>query len=361
MSLPTKDQLSTAIENPRNILDPDLDGYSAMDGLVGPESYSGGFCIVYPVTNGSKKYAFRLWHTEIEGIKDRLKKISTYLSSANISYFVEFEYVDAALRVPGYNGAAQAVDAVRMEWINGQNLVEYINSIVTDTNLTNQEKKRKLYKLADNFLQMVSCLHENKVSHGDLQHGNIIILDSGEIKLVDYDSVYVPLFTDEVQVTSGLSTYQHPNRKGTKRLASLEDDYFSELIIYLSILCIAEDFDLWTPIDIRNEHILLFSDNDYKDIESSPIYNTVKTFKNSKIKLLLRRLVEYLGTCDFDVFEPLEYLLKNTYTNQPESLTLDGDDVELTSTKRSNIRTKKGHVQIQVIDKDLAKQRYKNN
>ncbi len=361
MSLPTKDQLSTAIENPKNILDPDLDGYSAIDGLVGPESYSGGFCIVYPVTNGSKKYAFRLWHTEIEGIKDRLKKISTYLSSANISYFVEFEYVDDALRVPGYNGVAQVVDAVRMEWINGLNLVEYINSIVTNLNLTNQEKKQNLNKLADNFLKMVSYLHEKKVSHGDLQHGNIIILDSGEIKLVDYDSVYVPLFTDELQVTSGLATYQHPNRKGTKRLASAEDDYFSELIIYLSILCIAEDFALWTPMDARNEHVLLFSDSDYKDIESSSIYKTANSFNNSKIKLLLSRLVDYLVVCDFDVFEPLECILKNAYTIQPESLTLDDEDKELTNIERSNIKTQKVTVQIQHVDKDLAKQRYKKN
>ena len=76
MALPTKDQISNSLESGGNILDPRLAGYNTIEGVIGPECYSGGFCLVYPVSNGTNKYAFRVWHTEIEGIKDRLKKIS---------------------------------------------------------------------------------------------------------------------------------------------------------------------------------------------------------------------------------------------------------------------------------------------
>lgn len=361
MPLPTKDQISTAIENPRNILDPILDGFSTEEGIVGPLSYSGGFCIVYPITDGSSKYALRLWHTEIEGIKDRIKKISKYLATKNLPYFVDFQYVDAALRVPSINGIAQVVDAIRMQWINGLNLVEYINSVITDPLLSPVEKKQKLYKLADSFAQMVSDLHENNISHGDLQHGNIIITDSGDIKLVDYDSVYVPTFTDEKQVTSGLSSYQHPCRKGSGRKASPEDDYFSELVICLSILCIADDFSLWVPFDERNEHVLLFSDKDYRDLTNCSVYNIVKNNSNSKIQRLLSKLVEYLNTNNLDSFEPLENILKSSYLSQPASISLDEDDMDIISSNRTKIKTKKLPVNIPHIDKDAAIKKYKNN
>ena len=75
MALPTKDEICKALEERGNILDSKLAGYDTIDGIMGPEFYPGGFCLVFPVTNGTEKFAFRVWHTEIDGIQNRLAKI----------------------------------------------------------------------------------------------------------------------------------------------------------------------------------------------------------------------------------------------------------------------------------------------
>jgi serine/threonine protein kinase len=362
MALPTKDQISISIENIGNILDPKLTGFNTIDGVIGPECYSGGFCLVYPVTNGNDKYAFRVWHTEIEGIKERLKKISAYLGAHPLPYFVDFDYVDEALKVEDEEGNIQKIDAVRMQWVEGKNLVSYIDSVISDANLSESEKKQKILELATRFKTMVSELHKEGIAHGDLQHGNIIIAHDGSILLVDYDSVYVPTFTDEEQVTSGMAAYQHPCRKGKIYTASKYDDYFSELIIYLSLLCYAEDISLWQPIEERDEYSLLLTEADLADISQSALYKELCKIQNAEIQRLLQELEHNLAITDLGQVRPLENVLINSYEVQPEGKSLDENDIlDLIGEVKPKARYKKTEVEVPYFDEDAAQSRYSQN
>src|SRR5690606_36888343 len=112
---------------------------------------------------------------------------------------------------------------------------------------------------ADNFLKMCQDLRENQISHGDLQEGNILVGEKGAIKLVDYDSICIPEIVGQKELVTGLKAYQHPSRfKGGK--ASLKVDYFSELVIYLSLLIIAEKPVLWGKYQVKDTQYLLFSE-----------------------------------------------------------------------------------------------------
>lgn len=362
MALPTKDQISNSLESGGNILDTKLAGYNTIEGVIGPECYSGGFCLVYPVSNGTCKYAFRVWHTEIEGIKDRLKKISSYLVAHPLPYFVEFEYVDDALRVLDDNGNEQKIDAVRMEWVNGKNLVSYIDSIISDTSINDSEKKQKLLDLASEFKNMVKNLHEADIAHGDLQHGNIIISPNGNIKLVDYDSVYVPTFTNEEQVTSGMAAYQHPCRKNQVFQASKKDDFFSEQIIYLSLLCFAEDLSLWDPIDERDEYSLLFTESDINSLQNSPLYKHVRQFSNPEIQQLLSELRKNLSYSNTENVKSLEDALINNYVCAPSSVQIEADLInDLLGPQKQKATYKKASVEIPEFDEAAAQARYSQN
>ena len=361
MALPTKDQICNSLEAGGNILDPKLVNYNTIDGVIGPECYSGGFCLVYPVTDGVSKYAFRVWHTEIEGIKDRLKKISTYLSAHPLPYFVEFEYVDNALQVYD-DGNRQTIDAVRMEWVNGKNLVSYIDDIVSDSTLADDEKCQKLRNLASRFKEMVSNLHQANIAHGDLQHGNIIIGTDGSIKLVDYDSVYVPTFTNEEQVTSGMAAYQHPCRKGKMFQATKYDDYFSEQIIYLSLLCFAEDLSLWEPIEDRDEYSLLFTETDYTSLSTSSLYNKICKFTSPEILCLLNELNQNLSFSDTEHIRPLEEVLVNKYEVQPESVPITPIDIDdLLGSSPKHATYKPMSIEEPQFDENAAIARYSQN
>ncbi len=329
MALPTKTQISDAVENSSNILDPQLAGFCPISGIFGAEMYCGGFCIVYPLKNAQgKKYAFRVWHQEIDGIKDRIKKISDYLHQINIPYFVEFDFVENALRVPdAYNGDQQ-IDAIRMDWVSGDNLMKYLNSIIIG-NLSDAEKKAKIQDLAAKFKEMVIILHEKRISHGDLQHGNIIVTPQQELKLVDYDSVYVPTFIDEVQVTSGLVGYQHPCRKGNNEIATEKDDYFSEYVIYTSLLAYAEDLSLWEVLDDedhpRDEYSLLFKEADFQSPTQSALFTKLRQSQNQDITELVDILIRVLQEPNCKNLQPLETIFpaKQKYLEQSGAKAID--------------------------------------
>lgn len=363
MALPTKEQISQAIEQDGNILDPQLTGYTTVEGLIGPESYSGGFCIVYPLTNGQKKYAFRVWHTEIDGIKDRLKKISNYLHTVSLPYFVEFDFIEKALSVSDDDGNVQEIDAIKMEWVEGLTLVQYIDQVVNDSELSETEKKDRVLSLAERFRAMVKDLHSKSISHGDLQHGNICVLEDGSIKLVDYDSVYVPTFTTEEQITSGMASYQHPLRKTSVLKADKTDDYFSEQVIYLSLLALSEDLNLWEPIDERDENSLLFTENDYEDVNTSNLYNKLKTFvQNRRIQVLLEELSLNLSKSDLTTLRPLEDVIANKYAETPNGIELQVDDIlSLLGPIKPKQTYKKQDTQQPVFDEGAARKRYAQN
>ena len=60
MSLPTKSDISKAIENGNSLRIKDLENFMPLSGIIGPESYSGGFCIVFPLINKNKKKALKI-------------------------------------------------------------------------------------------------------------------------------------------------------------------------------------------------------------------------------------------------------------------------------------------------------------
>ena len=327
MPLPTIESIKTTIENHHvtNIHDSKLNGYKPIPGLLGPMFYPGGFGVVFPLVNSNgHKYAFRIWHKEIHGIKERTNKIALHLKSLALPYFVEFDYVQGGLSVEEEEGV-QTVDTVRMEWIEGDNLHDFITNSKENDSI--DEFKRKMHELALNFRKMFKDLHQAGISHGDLQHGNVVIKSDLSIKLVDYDSVFVPDISGELQITSGLTGYQHPCRRTTCVAASEHDDYFSELIIYSGLLALSLAPDLWPDDEEEIDNFsFLFTEKDFETIinDTQGVYKysdiTCPLFQKlfnivpsdpeeSKVALelnsLLKKLVDYLNAPVLTSLKPI--------------------------------------------------------
>ena len=243
-----------------------------------PFAFVGGFNMVFQLEHQNKKWAFRVWHVPMGEHTDRYRKISKYLSEKKLPYFADFIYDEKGILVNG-----TLLDTIRMEWLEGKLLKEYF-----EENLSN---KSKLTKLANDFLEMCKILRENKISHGDLQEGNILIDRNGNIKLVDYDSICIPEIEGQKELVTGLKGYQHPSRFKAGK-ASLKADYFSELVIYLSILALSENTNLWHKYQVKDTQYLLFTETDFEDFENSEIYNDLHKLSNS-VKSLTRILNSY--------------------------------------------------------------------
>jgi serine/threonine protein kinase len=292
-----KQDIITAIKNLDTFLKiPELKGAEVrLNSNGNPFVFTGGFNMVFQLTKEFQKWALRVWHVPMGSTKDRYQAISNYLTEKDLPYFADFIYDEKGILVGG-----EFLDTIRMEWLDGLLFKEYL-----EENINN---KTRLAKLADDFLVMCQALRDNNISHGDLQEGNILVNETGEIKLVDYDSIYVPTIEGENEFVTGLKGYQHPSRF-KKNKVSIKADYFSELIIYITIKALEVKPKLWEKYQLKDTSYLLFSDSDFLDLENSQIYSDLKGL-TLKLDALLSILKKYLNTNNYTDLKPFQsYLL----------------------------------------------------
>lgn len=301
------------------------------------EIYTGGFTVVFPVIVNGEKWAFRCWHANLGNVRRRFEAIAHAIQKSKASYLCDFAYTDEGIIVDG-----KIYPTTRMRWVDGLPIKEYICRYKSD--------KKILEALAKKFLSLVQDMHRNYLAHGDLQHGNIIVDTSGELFLVDYDSFYCEDLKGEPDIITGLKDYQHPLRR-TNKITSEKIDYFSELIIYLSIIGIAEDPTLVPRFQIADADRLLFESTDFANLKSSRIYNALKG-KTPVIDILLSVLEQYLQCSSINQLEPFDILFTQSLENlRPKvksfevskELVTDADIVTLSwSTKNATYVTLNG-------------------
>ena len=276
-----------------SVFDPKFKGGQPGKGM------SGGFSRVYPVKVGSNTFAMRCWVKDVGDAKSRYQKISEYLAQANLPYFVDFEYVPEGILV---NGVKYPI--TRMEWANGLPLRAFIAQ-----NLQNADVFRTV---ATEFQKMVAALHVHDISHGDLQDGNILLNRNGaqvDIKLIDYDSVFVPAlrgYPDSGIV--GLPEYQHPQRIAGGGQTGEKVDYFSELVIYLSFLSLAEKPELWNRFKDSTGDGLLFSSADFKNPNTSGVFGELGKL-SPEVQALAATLKDFCAETTIERLAPLEDVL----------------------------------------------------
>lgn len=263
-------------------------GYPEMNGIR-PIMFTGGYCVVFPYV-ADKKYAVRCWHASLNGAQERTSIISEYLSRINLPYFVDFQYYDEGIATP-----KGVMPIVVMDWVDAKPLKLYIED--------NLHRPDVLSRLAESFIQMAEDLHANSISHGDLQHGNIMVRANGDIVLVDYDSMYVPELDGYPNEIYGLDGYQHPLRK-TEKKVSPKADYFSELVIYTSLKAIEKYPELWKELEIRDTDTLVFSKEDLYSKGKTPIFNRLSA--DPYLSELVEDMLRFLNCSSIESLEPIE-------------------------------------------------------
>lgn len=289
-NLPSCSDYSAAIAEPKLIKTAILQGGNPVEKNGRQIKYTGGFCIVFPFQTQSKKYAVRFWHVNVDEAKLRSRLISEELLRLKLPYFVGFEYVENGI------ATSQGVQPlVVMDWVDAQPLKKYLAQKLNSPS--------EIDRLAENFKKMVTDLHSHNLSHGDLQHGNLMVKDTGEIVLVDYDSMYVHTLDGKTDDIKGLYGFQHEARWKNKLLTP-KADYFSELVIYTSIKALAKNPKLWDELNMEETDTLLFSAEDIKSKGTSSIFKKLEL--DSDLKPLSEKLIDFTKCLSIDDLEPLE-------------------------------------------------------
>jgi len=201
----------------------------------------------------------------------RYRVIQDYLQSHPIPFISDFVYAPDGILIGG-----QRFPILFMDWIDGPTLDVYIGEML--------DRKEVLLHLSQEWLKVTAALRDAGVAHGDLQHGNIIVQD-GSLRLVDHDGIFVPQMLNWTASEVGHQNYQHPRRDPSHFDSTL--DNFSVLVIYLALISLAEQPDLWREFHDEN---LLFNKADFLSPNQSALFQKIMSIGPEH-----RRIAEMLG------------------------------------------------------------------
>ena len=296
MSWPGITDFSEAVQNPSLC----FNGTELEDGKVAtnqrgmPMVFSGSFACVYSVSVNGGAYAVRCFTREVKDQQDRYNQLSDYLINVLPPSFVHFEYVEDGICLKG-----DWYPIVKMEWVEGEVLSAFVGDALDEPDT--------LRRVAAQWRGgTTASLRGLRIAHNDLQHGNVMVQDNGNIRLVDYDGMFLPQFRGERSPELGHKNYQHPQRSA----ADYGDyvDNFPTLVIYLSLLAVAADPDLWS---FFNDDNLIFTAKDYADPGASEVFKRVKKSKDPAVVELTKRLEEYCALPKVDAVPDLETILQD--------------------------------------------------
>ena len=272
--------------------DPALaDGEVSLDSLGLPKPISGASASVFTITGtDGRRWAVKCFTRFIPDQELRYQRISEALREVDKSWRVEFSYLQDGIMIQGTR-----YPVLKMEWVEASSLISFIEDNLGDA--------PALARLARAFATMSSELAAFGIAHGDLQHGNLLVTRSGELKLIDYDGMFVPGLAQLGACEIGHANYQSPARSMSTWGPYL--DHFSAWIIYSSLLALSIDPGLWQLLRDQGDESLLFHRNDFANFSASRVSNA---FSHSA-QPALRAVGAALGglwTSDLTAIPPLD-------------------------------------------------------
>jgi hypothetical protein len=244
---------------------------------LGPTLARGSSAVVFQAAVEGSPQAVRCYIRNDASSRDRYSALSTYLASHDLSPHVSGTiWLEGAIRV---NNATWPV--LQMGWIDGRTLNEYVDFLVADSNVA------ALATLAARWRDMVALLQNASFGHGDLQHGNVLVDQEGQLRLVDFDGVWIPQLAGQSPPTEyGHPNYQRPGLREWDRWL----DTFSALVIYLSLVALSKDPGLW--LALYNSKNLLFSRADFFAPYDTEVWKQLAALRDPQVDELARRLTE---------------------------------------------------------------------
>ncbi|MBK8008604.1 MAG: hypothetical protein IPK23_09295 [Rhizobiales bacterium] len=149
-----------------------------------------------------------------------------------------------------YNG--DHLPCLKMEWVEGETLSVYLRRRGNDA--------ATFHDLREKFAALAEHLEEHGIAHGDIQADNIIVTPEGDLKLIDYDGLFVDGLTTNDASEVGLPGYQHPERSLLHFGPNI--DRFSFALLDLTFAALSADPSLRKQFP-AGDQALLFDREDY--------------------------------------------------------------------------------------------------
>src|SRR5579872_848854 len=286
MSWPTPQDYAEAVQNPRlSFSDPELaQSRPELTSLGLPRPITGNFASVYKMSRANSSVAVRCFFRSFADMGERYAAISRTVGGGSLPYMAGFSYLGNGIVV-----RKAAYPILKMDWVGGDLLDTHIRGRLADG--------KALAELAGEWRRMAADLERAGVAHGDLQHGNVLV-GNGGLRLVDYDGMFVPALKGRPSHELGHPNYQHPGRAARHFGPYL--DRFSLWVIYVSILALSVEPELWEELNAGDERLLL-ARQDFANPESSPAFKRLCSHTDRSVSSAARQLRNALDRRPEDV------------------------------------------------------------
>ncbi len=222
-----------------------------------PKSYTGTFTTTFHFRTASGDVALRCYVRGYDDLARRYSAIGDVLRYARIDGLCKTQYLPEAVCVRGVWWPA-----VKMDWVGGRALNAEVEARLDDPD--------GMLAVAMQFRETVRSLGVLGIAHGDLQPANIVVT-SGELRLVDYDAMFVPAIAGLPQTEYGHRNFQHPERRTARFDGRL--DRFSSIVIYTALVALCADRTLWARFNDGEN--LLFRAHDFTSNGQSELFRTL--------------------------------------------------------------------------------------
>src|SRR5262249_18702412 len=156
---------------------------------------------VYQVIGpSSESWAVKCFTRAVPGLHERYQAISDHLVDEQRAFMVDFRYLEEGIRI-----GDEWFPILKMRWVEGPTLNDFVREQVA--------KSMILERLAQMWLRLARDLRESWMAHGDLQHGNVLLIPgrtpgSLALRVIDYDGMFVPALADVPAGEVGHANYQ---------------------------------------------------------------------------------------------------------------------------------------------------------
>lgn len=190
---------------------------------------SGGHAVVFSLQFAGRQYALKCYYM----MPQRVKTICDYFALHPTDIVVRQRYLEQEICIFDRNDRPVWQDAVLMELADGMTLEGQLRIIFGNNQI------EKLKPLAVAFDHLALALLRQPWAHGDVKPENIIVDDHYSMRLVDYDSAFLPCFAGTTTAELGSENYRHPQRD-EQMFDKHVDDYSLAVIsasLHTLVLC----------------------------------------------------------------------------------------------------------------------------
>lgn len=257
-----------------------LEGISVVrDNYDYPIFRSGNYSVMFKTLFKGRMYGLKCYTRQV----DYADEIYRYLESVESEYLNSVQLLVDELYVYDEFNRGRSYSVLLVEWIDGETLGLHVRRLCRENNT------EALAELAVKFDSMAIWLLKQDFAHGDLKHDNILVTSKGELRLIDFDGLYIPSFAGRPCSLIGSPVYQHPKRDSNFFNPSVDD--YPIGIISLSLHALSEDPSLY---DNYNDHdSLIFNAAEVCEGESILLNNLMRKWSmegNLSVLALARML-----------------------------------------------------------------------